>query len=162
MVAVMMRTPAVMGHLIIEGRGDLKVLGFVVGMLASEVLGQMPGLALRRGPKRGRNGGGDGVSHAVASTAVANGRAAKVIHIEEAITTQIYPGITMDPGVRFGKPCVAGTRVDVATVAGAIGAGDGVEDVQEAYGLSRDQVLAAVRYAAHVAAHLPPAVQEVS
>ena len=91
-----------------------------------------------------------------------NGRGARVIHIEEAITTQIYPGITMDPGVRFGKPCVAGTRVDVATVVGAIGAGDGVEDVQEAYGLSRDQVLAAVRYAAHVAAHLPPAIQEVS
>ncbi len=68
----------------------------------------------------------------------------------------------MDPGVRFGKPCVAATRVDVATVVGAIGAGDSVEAVQEAYSLSRDQVLAAVRYAAHVAAHLPPAVQEVS
>ncbi len=87
----------------------------------------------------------------------------RVGHIEEAITTQmIYPGITMDPGVRFGKPCVAGTRVDVATVVGAIGAGDTIEAVQEAYDLSRDQVLAAVRYAAHVAAHLPPAVQEVS
>lgn len=68
----------------------------------------------------------------------------------------------MDPGVRFGKPCIAGTRVDVATVVGAIGAGDDVADVQEAYDLSRDQVLAAVRYAAHVASHLPPAVQEVS
>ena len=68
----------------------------------------------------------------------------------------------MDPGVRFGKPCIAGTRVDVATVVGAIGAGDDVESVQEAYDLSREQVFAAVRYAAHVAAHLPPAVQEVS
>lgn len=68
----------------------------------------------------------------------------------------------MDPDVRFGKPCVAGTRVDVATVVGAVGAGDNLEAVQEAYVLSRDQVLAAVRYAAHVAAHLPPAVQEVS
>lgn len=86
----------------------------------------------------------------------------QVTHPEEAITTEIYPGITMDAGVRFGKPCVAGTRVDVATVVGAIGAGDTVEAVQEAYDLSRDQVLAAVRYAAHVAAHLPPAVQEVS
>ncbi len=68
----------------------------------------------------------------------------------------------MDPSVRFGKPCIAGTRVDVATVVGAIGAGESVEAVEEAYGLSRDQVLAAVRYAAHVAAHLPPAVREVS
>jgi uncharacterized protein (DUF433 family) len=68
----------------------------------------------------------------------------------------------MDPGVRFGKPCIAGTRIDVATVVGAIGAGDSVEAVEDAYTLSRDQVLAAVRYAAHVAAHLPPAVREVS
>ncbi len=75
---------------------------------------------------------------------------------------EIYPGITMDPSVRFGKPCVAGTRVDVATVVGAVGAGESVAAVQEAYQLSREQVLAAVRYAGHVAAHLPPAVREVS
>ena len=81
---------------------------------------------------------------------------------EGAMTTPVYPGITMDPSVRFGKPCIAGTRIDVATVVGAIGSGDGVGAVQEAYDLTRDQVLAAVRYAAHVAAHLPPAVQEVS
>ena len=42
---------------------------------------------------------------------------------EEAMTTQIYPGITMAPSVRFGKPCIAGTRIDVATVVGAIGSG---------------------------------------
>jgi uncharacterized protein (DUF433 family) len=65
----------------------------------------------------------------------------------------------MDPSVRFGKPCIAGTRIDVATV---VGADDSLEAVQEAYSLSRGQVLAAVRYAAHVAAHLPPAVREVS
>jgi uncharacterized protein (DUF433 family) len=81
---------------------------------------------------------------------------------KEAINTQIYPGVTMDPAVRFGKPCIAGTRIDIATVVGAIGAGDSIETVQEAYQLSRAQVLSAVSYAAHVAAHLPPAVQEVS
>jgi len=75
---------------------------------------------------------------------------------------EIYPGITMDPSVRFGKPCVAGTRVDVATVVGAVGAGESIAAVQEAYQLSREKVLAAVRYAGHVAAHLPPAVREVS
>lgn len=68
----------------------------------------------------------------------------------------------MDPGIRFGKPCIAGTRVDVATLVGAIGAGDTIETVQDAYSLSREQVLAAVLYAAHVAAHLPPAVPDVS
>jgi len=77
-------------------------------------------------------------------------------------TMEIFPGITMDPEVRFGKPCIVGTRVDVATIVGAIGAGDSVDDVEDAYQLTRDQVLAAVRYAAHVAAHLPPAVRAVS
>ncbi len=75
---------------------------------------------------------------------------------------EVFPGITMDPAVRFGKPCVAGTRVDVATVVGALGAGETVEAVQAAYDLSREQVMNALRYAAHLAAHMAPAVTEVS
>ena len=40
--------------------------------------------------------------------------------------------MSMDPAVRFGKPCVAGTRVDVATVVGALASGDDAEIVAEA------------------------------
>ena len=68
----------------------------------------------------------------------------------------------MDAGVRFGKPCIAGTRVDVATVVGDIAAGESFETVQEDYQLTREQVIAALRYAAHLAAHTPPAVSEAS
>lgn len=75
---------------------------------------------------------------------------------------EVFPGVTMDPQVRFGKPCLSGTRLDVATVVAAIGAGESVETVQEEYGISHEQVLTALRYAAHVAAHLPPAVAKVS
>lgn len=75
---------------------------------------------------------------------------------------EIYPGISMDPGIRFGKPCLAGTRVDVATVVGALAAGESIEEVQEAYQLSREQILTALRYAAHVSEHVPPAVERVS
>ena len=75
---------------------------------------------------------------------------------------EIYPGISMDPGIRFGKPCLTGTRMDVATVVGALAAGEGIEAVQEAYQLSREQVLTALRYAAHVSEHVPPAVERVS
>ena len=75
---------------------------------------------------------------------------------------EIFPGVSMDPNVRFGKPCLAGTRIDVATVVADMGAGETIESVQEAYSLSRDQVLTALRYAAHLAAHLPPAVGEAS
>jgi uncharacterized protein (DUF433 family) len=65
---------------------------------------------------------------------------------------EIFPGITTDAAVRFGRPCIAGTRIDVATVVGALGAGDSLENVQEAFRLSREQLLAALRYAADLAA----------
>jgi uncharacterized protein (DUF433 family) len=72
---------------------------------------------------------------------------------------EVYPGITMDPAIRFGKPCITGTRIDVATVLGRFAAGDKIEDIQEDYQLTRDQVMAALAYATHVAEHLPPAVK---
>jgi uncharacterized protein (DUF433 family) len=75
---------------------------------------------------------------------------------------EIFPGTSMDPGIRFGKPCVSGTRIDVATVVGALAAGDSVEAVEDAYGLTRQQVLDALQFAAHVAAHVPPAVRRAS
>lgn len=72
----------------------------------------------------------------------------------------IYPGISMDPLVRLGKPCLTGTRLDVATVVGALGSGESYEEVQEALGITREQILTALKYAAQTAAHLPPAVQK--
>ena len=75
---------------------------------------------------------------------------------------EIFPRISMDPNIRFGKPCLTGTRVDVATVLGALAAGESFEGVQEAYAITREQILAALRYAAHVAEHVPPAVEQAS
>ncbi len=75
---------------------------------------------------------------------------------------EIFPGISMDPGIRFGKPCLTGTRIDVATIVGALAAGESFESVQDAYQLGREEMLTALRYAAHVAEHLPPAVERVS
>ena len=72
---------------------------------------------------------------------------------------EVYPGITMYPAIRFGKPCIKGARIDVATVLGRFAAGDKVEEIQEDYQLTRDQVMAALAYAADVAEHLPPAVK---
>lgn len=57
---------------------------------------------------------------------------------------EIFPGISMDPGVRFGKPCLIGTRIDVATVVGALAAGESIESVQDAYEVTREQILAAL------------------
>jgi uncharacterized protein (DUF433 family) len=75
------------------------------------------------------------------------------------VPMEVYPGITMDPAIRFGKPCITGTRIDVATVLGRFAAGDKIEEIQEDYQLTRDQVMAALAYATHVAEHLPPAVK---
>ena len=72
---------------------------------------------------------------------------------------EIFPGVSVDPRIRFGRPCLVGTRLDVATIIDALGAGESYESVERDYRLTREQILTALRYAAHVAAHQPPAVQ---
>ena len=62
--------------------------------------------------------------------------------------TEIAPRITVDEKIRFGKPVIAGTRVPVDLVVGKLGGGMTVEEVMEEYQLSRDDVLAALSYAA--------------
>jgi uncharacterized protein (DUF433 family) len=79
-----------------------------------------------------------------------------------AKTMEVFPGISMDPDIRFGKPCITGTRIDVATIVGAIAAGETVETVAEEFVLTVAQVRSALGSAAHVAAHLPPAVRQAS
>lgn len=49
----------------------------------------------------------------------------------------------MDPDVRFGKPCISGTRIDVATIVGAVAAGETVDTVASEYALSLEQVRSA-------------------
>lgn len=63
---------------------------------------------------------------------------------------ELTPGITADGRVRFGKPVIKGTRVDAATVLHDLAAGDSVDEAAEAYGVTRDGVLAALRYARQV------------
>ena len=75
---------------------------------------------------------------------------------------EVFPGISMDPDVRFGKPCLTGTRIDVATIIGALAAGESADTVAAEYSLTIDQVRSALAYVAHVAAHLPPAVRQAS
>jgi uncharacterized protein (DUF433 family) len=85
-----------------------------------------------------------------------------IIKAKRGSNMEIFPGISMDPGIRFGKPCLVGTRIDVATIVGALAGSESYEDVEKAYDITREQILAALRYAAHVASHLPPAVEKVS
>lgn len=58
--------------------------------------------------------------------------------------------MTIDHRIMGGVPCVAGTRIPVTTVVGLLGQGETIEDVLADYPtLTRDGILAALRYAGH-------------
>jgi uncharacterized protein (DUF433 family) len=61
---------------------------------------------------------------------------------------EIYPGITVNPLVRFGKPVVRDTRVPVDVLVGQVASGMSVEAVANEYGVTPNDVRAALGYAA--------------
>ena len=57
--------------------------------------------------------------------------------------------ISIDPAVRFGKPCVRGTRLSVGDVLGTLAAGSSeAELLQDFPQLTHDDVLACLAFAA--------------
>lgn len=55
----------------------------------------------------------------------------------------------MDPEVRFGKPCVRGTRISVGDVLGFLASGMSVAEVVDEYpSLTAEDVFACLAYAA--------------
>lgn len=67
-------------------------------------------------------------------------------------TVEIAPGITVDPGVRFGRPVIKGTRVPIAVILDELGGGSGIEEVAAEYGVGVADVRAVLRYAADMVA----------
>lgn len=65
---------------------------------------------------------------------------------------EIAPRIVVDEHVRFGKPVIKGTRVPVELVVGKMAGGMTAEQVADEYGIGRDDVLAALAYAAQAVA----------
>lgn len=65
---------------------------------------------------------------------------------------QLFPGITIDPKIQFGKPVIAGTRIPVAIIIGHIAAGDTLNQVALEYNLKKIDILTALKYAAKVVA----------
>lgn len=63
---------------------------------------------------------------------------------------RIYPDITVDKKVRFGKPVIEGTRVPVDLVVGKIAGGMTIEEVAKEYDLTKRQVQTALKYAAEL------------
>jgi uncharacterized protein (DUF433 family) len=61
---------------------------------------------------------------------------------------EIAPRITIDERVRFGKPVIKGTRVPVELIIGKLAGGMTYEEVMSEYDLSKEDILAALDYAA--------------
>jgi uncharacterized protein (DUF433 family) len=61
---------------------------------------------------------------------------------------EIAPRIVVDKQVHFGRPVIRGTRVPIDLVVGKLAGGMTVEDVAREYGIEREDVLAALAYAA--------------
>jgi uncharacterized protein (DUF433 family) len=60
--------------------------------------------------------------------------------------------VHIDPEVLGGKPVLRGTRVPVQVVVGSLAGGMTLEEVCEEYGVTEDQVRAALAYAAEIVA----------
>ena len=58
--------------------------------------------------------------------------------------------IVVDEKVRFGKPIVKGTRITVDEVLGALAGGMTYEELEKEYGINRDGILAALKYATEI------------
>jgi len=59
--------------------------------------------------------------------------------------------ITVDPEVCHGKACIKGTRVMVSVVLDNLAAGESAEEIMQGYHLQREDVQAAMAYAAELA-----------
>jgi uncharacterized protein (DUF433 family) len=58
--------------------------------------------------------------------------------------------IVQSPNVLHGQVVIEGTRVPVQIILGHLSAGDSVAELAEDYGVTREDVLACLAYAAHV------------
>lgn len=58
--------------------------------------------------------------------------------------------IQIDPRIQHGKPVIAGTRVPVARVLGALASGMRPEEVMSEYGLTEEDIRAALAFAAEL------------
>jgi len=69
--------------------------------------------------------------------------------------SELLSRITIEPGKCGGRPCIRSTRLRVTDVLDLLGAGASFEEILEDYPfLERDDILAALQYAARQTDHL--------
>jgi uncharacterized protein (DUF433 family) len=75
---------------------------------------------------------------------------------------EAFPGISMAPDIRFGKPCIAGRESLSPRFWARWRRGESVATVVDEDALTPAQIRTALSYVAHIAAHVPPAVRIAS
>lgn len=65
---------------------------------------------------------------------------------------EIAPRIVVDPDIRFGRPVIAGTRVPAELVVAKLAGGMAPQEVADEYGITLEDVRAALSYAASILA----------
>lgn len=68
----------------------------------------------------------------------------------------------MDPTICHGKPVIEGTRVLVSTILGALAGGDSLETVAEDYGITIEQISAALQFGSDMAGFQVSAYEAVA
>lgn len=63
---------------------------------------------------------------------------------------ELYPGIVSNPAILGGKPIIKGRRIPVALVLGQLAGGATEASLLRDYGLTPDQIRAALGYAAQI------------
>lgn len=68
---------------------------------------------------------------------------------------ELLSRITIEPGKCGGKPCIRGKRMRVTDILDLLGAGASYEEILQDYSfLERDDILAAINYAARQTDHV--------
>lgn len=60
--------------------------------------------------------------------------------------------MVIDPAIRHGKPIIKGTRVPVEIILGSLAGGMEIDEITKEYDLEREDLLAALAYAARMVA----------
>ncbi len=65
--------------------------------------------------------------------------------------------INIDPGICHGKACIRGTRVMVSAILDSLAEGESYESIMSGYHVAREDIQAAIAYAADLAEerHIP-------
>ena len=69
--------------------------------------------------------------------------------------------ISIDPKIRFGKPCIKGTRIAISDILNLVSAGYALEDIPLQYPtITKEDAIAAIEYASQFMEHPTQTISE--